>query len=155
MCLRHPEFRKWLTSQNTTDNILAVIIDEAHCISQWGGDFRPDYAKIEKIRALLTLGIPFLATSATLALPALRDINSKLHIDINTSYFINLGNDRPNISTEVHEINGSTDFNALFTYFPVNASSPDDLKKTIIFTNVVNHTQKICRELRKQFGPRF
>ena len=153
MCLRHSEFRKWLTSQNATDNILAVIVDEVHCISQWGSDFCPDYAKIEKIHALLPLGIPFLTTSAMLASPALRDINSKLHIDINTSYFINLGNNRPNISTEVHEIKGSTDFDALFTYFPVNASSPNDLKKTIIFTNVVNHTQKISQELRKQFGP--
>ena len=140
MCLRHSEFWKWLTSQNATDNILAIIIDEVHCVSQWGGDFRPNYTKIEKIHALLPLGIPFLTTSATLAPPALHDINSKLHIDINTLYFINLGNDRPNISTEVHEIKGSTNFGALFTYFPVNASSPNDLKKTIIFTNVVNHT---------------
>lgn len=150
--MKHPEFRKWLTSGKTTANIIGVIVDEAHCISQWGGDFRPDYGNIEKIRSLMPLGTPVLATSATLPPAALEEINAKLHINIGTTYFINLGNDRPNISTEIHEIKGSTDFDALYQYFPENVTSPADLQKTLIFTNVVNHTQQICRQLRKHFG---
>jgi superfamily II DNA helicase RecQ len=50
MCLLHPEFRKILTDEKFQENICAVIIDEAHCISQWGGDFRKVYALLEKLR---------------------------------------------------------------------------------------------------------
>ena len=64
MCLLHPEYRKMLTDEKFQDNIYSVIIDEAHCISKWGGDFRKVYALLEKLHALLPPNIPFLVTSA-------------------------------------------------------------------------------------------
>ena len=54
MCLKHAEFRKILTEENFSKNIWAVIIDEVHCISQWGGDFRKLYALLEKLRDYCT-----------------------------------------------------------------------------------------------------
>jgi len=57
-------------------NLLAV--DEAHCISQWGYDFRPPYLKIAEIRAMLP-GIPVLALTATATPEVVKDIQVKLH----------------------------------------------------------------------------
>ncbi|RIJ78588.1 RecQ family ATP-dependent DNA helicase [Nakamurella silvestris] len=42
-----------------------LVVDEAHCISDWGHDFRPDYRRIQSMLADLPAGIPVLATTAT------------------------------------------------------------------------------------------
>ncbi|MDP9135219.1 MAG: DEAD/DEAH box helicase, partial [Actinomycetota bacterium] len=42
-----------------------LVIDEAHCISDWGHDFRPDYRRIRTLLAELPVGAPVLATTAT------------------------------------------------------------------------------------------
>jgi ATP-dependent DNA helicase RecQ len=42
-----------------------LVVDEAHCISDWGHDFRPDYRRIRDALAGLRPGVPVLATTAT------------------------------------------------------------------------------------------
>ena len=54
-----------------------VTVDESHCISQWGYDFRPAYLQIAAIRELLP-GIPVLALTATATPEVVKDIQSKL-----------------------------------------------------------------------------
>jgi len=53
-------------------NVSLVAVDEAHCISQWGYDFRPSYLKIRLLRELLPEKVPFLALTAS-ATPAVAD----------------------------------------------------------------------------------
>ena len=45
--------------------IALLVVDEAHCISDWGHDFRPDYLRIRQLLPLLPAGLPVLATTAT------------------------------------------------------------------------------------------
>ncbi len=54
-----------------------IAIDEAHCISQWGYDFRPSYLKIENLRELLP-NVPVLALTATATEDVIKDIQKKL-----------------------------------------------------------------------------
>lgn len=58
-------------------NVNLVAIDEAHCISQWGYDFRPSYLKIAELRDLLP-DVPFLALTATATPEVVEDIQEKL-----------------------------------------------------------------------------
>jgi ATP-dependent DNA helicase RecQ len=55
-----------------------IAVDEAHCISQWGYDFRPAYLEISKIRALIGLHIPVIALTATATPEVCDDIEKRL-----------------------------------------------------------------------------
>jgi len=58
-------------------NICLIAVDEAHCISQWGYDFRPPYLGIANIRKYHP-NVPILALTATATLPVVKDIQDKL-----------------------------------------------------------------------------
>jgi ATP-dependent DNA helicase RecQ len=55
-----------------------LVIDEAHCISDWGHDFRPDYRRIRTLLRDLPVGIPVLATTATANTRVMADIAEQL-----------------------------------------------------------------------------
>ncbi len=74
--LQTPLFRARLPRFNFT----LVAVDEAHCISQWGYDFRPSYLHIAAIRDLMNEEVPFLALTATATPRVVDDIISRLRM---------------------------------------------------------------------------
>lgn len=71
-----------LQTQSFTDripylNVNLICVDEAHCISQWGYDFRPSYLEIARIRTHFE-GVPVLALTATATQEVVRDIQKQL-----------------------------------------------------------------------------
>ncbi len=60
-----------------------VVVDEAHCISEWGHDFRPDYRRIGRILKLLPIGVPVLCTTATANERVITDIKAQLGPHLN------------------------------------------------------------------------
>jgi len=83
-------------------NFTLVAVDEAHCISQWGYDFRPSYLHIADIREMISEEIPFLALTATATPRVVEDIISRLRMKnpsvLKTSFR------RPNITYFVREV---------------------------------------------------
>ncbi|OMH29571.1 recombinase RecQ [Tersicoccus phoenicis] len=67
-----------------------VVIDEAHCISDWGHDFRPDYRRIRDLLAELPDGVPVLATTATANARVVADVAEQLDVRL-----VNGGSQRP------------------------------------------------------------
>ncbi|KAJ6625546.1 P-loop containing nucleoside triphosphate hydrolase protein [Mycena sp. CBHHK59/15] len=114
MCLKHPKFRQLLSTPAFAKKIAAFVIDEAHCISQWGDNFRTEYAELGTLRAFVPLQVPFLVASATLPPPVLAEVRKSVHMSPDTSYHVNLGTDRPNIAWFVQHMKaGKTDLEAL------------------------------------------
>ncbi len=54
------------------------VVDEAHCISDWGHDFRPDYRRIVRIVQMLPKGVPVLRTTATANDRVIKDVQAQL-----------------------------------------------------------------------------
>jgi len=75
-----------------------IAIDEAHCISEWGHDFRPDYRNLKNVRDLLP-GVPVIALTATATEIVRRDIADQLRIESGKSFVSSFN--RPNLSYTV------------------------------------------------------
>ncbi|KMZ90940.1 ATP dependent RNA helicase [Plasmodium vivax Mauritania I] len=63
--------------------ILLVAIDEVHCMSEWGHDFRPSYRRLHELREIL-MGIPFMGLTATCTGEVQRDILKNLNFNLKT-----------------------------------------------------------------------
>ena len=64
------------------DSVGLFVVDEAHCISDWGHDFRPDYRRIGRLIQQLPPGVPLLATTATANNRVIADIGEQLGEDL-------------------------------------------------------------------------
>lgn len=96
---RKAEFLETLASQK----ISLLAVDEAHCISQWGHDFRPDYSRLGEIRE--KMGNPTtLALTATATPEVQKDIVQQLHLEGVSTFATAL--ERPNLSLNVHDVYG-------------------------------------------------
>jgi ATP-dependent DNA helicase RecQ len=77
--LNNPGFRENVLPQLTATAGL-IVIDEAHCISDWGHDFRPDYRRIRTLLSTLPAHIPVLATTATANARVTADVAEQLGV---------------------------------------------------------------------------
>lgn len=87
-----------------------VVVDEAHCVSSWGHDFRPDYLQLGHL--VRELKAPVIALTATASRPVQQEITERLRLKDPT--VIVEGFDRPNVSLEVvHHADGDDKYTAV------------------------------------------
>lgn len=79
-------------------NIEQIAIDEAHCISEWGHDFRPEYRELKKLRRHLP-DVPIMALTATATERVRKDIVAQLHLREARCYVASFN--RPNLTYRV------------------------------------------------------
>ena len=98
---RKEEFVQQLAKRN----IRLLAVDEAHCISEWGHDFRPDYTRIQEFRALVG-NPPTVALTATATPEVQHDIVRQLGLNGDEIQLFHEGIDRPNLDLEVIDVWG-------------------------------------------------
>ena len=120
--------------------VALFVIDEAHCVSQWGYDFRPDY--LELIHVIETLGHPpTLAMTATASNEVREEIIQKL--GLHRPHMLLHGFDRPNISLRVDSYATEDEKREALLRRVEFADTPG-----IIYTATHQHAESIAQELQ-------
>ncbi|RLE19311.1 MAG: DNA helicase RecQ [Acidobacteria bacterium] len=117
-----------------------LTIDEAHCISEWGHDFRPEYRQLATLRERFP-GLPVLALTATATKRVREDIVKNLHMKNPALYVASF--DRPNLFLEVEEKNSPfRQLTAFLEKFPDQSG--------IVYCASRKETEQIVGKLTKQ-----
>ncbi|MET0315312.1 ATP-dependent DNA helicase RecQ [Rhodococcus sp. RS1C4] len=106
--LNNPDFRDQVLPSLAGDAGL-VVVDEAHCVSDWGHDFRPDYRRIRTLISELREGIPVLATTATANDRVVSDVAAQLGVGGGDTLVLRGGLERESLHLSVVQIENSTE----------------------------------------------
>ncbi|MEV6395840.1 RecQ family ATP-dependent DNA helicase [Streptomyces sp. NPDC051907] len=102
--LNNPDFRDQVLPKLAAATGL-LVVDEAHCISDWGHDFRPDYRRLRTMLADLPPGVPVLATTATANARVTADVAEQLGTGAGTDALVLRGAlDRESLSLSVLQL---------------------------------------------------
>lgn len=134
---RKTEFREVLAS--TSIRLLAV--DEAHCISQWGHDFRPDYSRLGEFREFLGRP-PTVALTATATLQVQADIMKSLGIE--GAPILKAPMARPNLALAVHDVYGWEEKVRSIVGLRFQAGGA-----IVIYVSLIQSIYKVKRELER------
>ncbi len=160
---RKPDFLEVIKRRK----IVLLAVDEAHCISEWGHDFRPDYTRVGEIRGLMEDPLT-VALTATATKDVQVDIVHQLGLEQDSMKLFHQGIDRPNLSLDVEPV--WDDDAKLATILAVRESEPGSgivyftlIRKLMEFSNYllerrVDHLiyhgdldRRARREIQEQF----
>ena len=136
--LAEPDFVETLR-QTTID---FVVVDEAHCISQWGHDFRPSYLAIKE--SIRRLGDPpILALTATATAEVIDDI--RVQLGRPGMQVVNTGIYRPNLAFEVRHLSGDEEKHGELLRLLSEQTGP-----AIVYTATVRHVNQLAALLERE-----
>ena len=131
----------WFKEQAKKGKISLVVVDEAHCISQWGIDFRPDYEWIPEFLKELDSSVKVLGLTATATQKVMEDIESTLFHQ-QACHLIKQSSDRQNIAYQVVETEDKT---AYLKQFLSQHPGPG-----IIYFSSKKEAERICTLLQEE-----
>ncbi|KAJ9257353.1 hypothetical protein DTO207G8_2107 [Paecilomyces variotii] len=134
-----------LLTLHRRQKLARIVIDEAHCVSQWGHDFRPDYKELGEVRSQFP-GVPVMALTATATENVKVDVMHNLGMR-GCEIFLQSFN-RPNLTYEVRKKAGAKDVLAsiaetITTYYKGQSG--------IIYCLSRNDCQKVAEQLKKEY----
>ena len=129
-----------------------ITVDEAHCISQWGYDFRPSYLEIAKIRKLVPHA-PVLALTATATPAVVQDIQAKLSIE-NSKFLRPVGSKRAELERKIeHSTQAQPMVNGQCSMFNVFRMSFERQNLAYVVRQTEDKREQLIHILQSLKGP--
>ncbi len=142
--LNNPSFRSEVLP-DFVDRVGLLVVDEAHCISDWGHDFRPDYRRIAALLPTLSPDVAVLCTTATANDRVVADVEAQLQTDAGALLTLRGPLERESLRLEVVELPGSAERLAwLATHLPDLPGSG------IVYCLTIRDVDLVADWLRKQ-----
>ncbi len=139
MILSKQFIKNVLRKPEMSERVLSVVVDEVHVVSHWGSGFQKKYGTLGMIRTLLPKGTPMVAMSATLPSRVCQDVLVKLQFNQKKYTYLNIGNDRPNVSLITRAIqNTMNTYSDLDFLIPENVCSTSDIKKSFVYADSIS-----------------
>jgi RecQ family ATP-dependent DNA helicase len=121
-----------------------IAVDEAHCVSEWGHDFRPDYLRLPEV--VERLGRPtVMACTATATTPVAREIASRF--GMREPLQVRSGFDRPNLSFDVVALEGKGSTARRQAMLEAGLRDPAN-RPAIVYCGTRKQTEEVAAELR-------
>jgi RecQ family ATP-dependent DNA helicase len=121
-----------------------IAVDEAHCVSEWGHDFRPDYLRLPEV--VQRLGRPtVMACTATATVPVAREIASRF--EMRDPLQVRSGFDRPNLSFDVVALEGKGSTARRQAVLEAGLADPAN-RSAIVYCGTRKQTEEVAAELR-------
>ncbi|HET7417010.1 MAG TPA: ATP-dependent DNA helicase RecQ [Solirubrobacterales bacterium] len=122
-----------------------IAVDEAHCVSEWGHDFRPDYLRLPQV--VERLGRPtVMACTATATVPVAREIASRF--GMRDPLQVRSGFDRPNISFDVVALEGKGSTARRQALLETGLADPAN-RPAIVYCGTRRQTEEVAGDLRE------
>lgn len=145
---RKPEFIEVLSRRD----IRLLAVDEAHCISEWGHDFRPDYTRLKEFRSIV--GDPTtIALTATATPEVQQDIVKQLGLKQEEVSMFHEGIDRPNLTISVEDVWGQEE--KLDHIVRILEKYQDSSGNGIVYFTLIKTLEMFSEMLRKKKIPHF
>ena len=139
-----PPLRSWRRWRNATWTLFAV--DEAHCVSEWGHDFRPDYLRLRGV--IDRLGSPtVMACTATATEQVAEEISARL--GLRDPHVMRAGFDRPNLSFDVIALDGTGSKARKHMLLSIALSDPAN-RPAIVYCGTRREVEEVCERLRSE-----
>ncbi|THU76352.1 P-loop containing nucleoside triphosphate hydrolase protein [Dendrothele bispora CBS 962.96] len=150
MALTRRFHQRVLKDKGFGNNCIELVIDEAHCVTEWGENFREEYAELSQLLARLPSGLPVLLASATMPPDVTQDIVFKLGLPLDCPR-VAVSNAKLNVALSVRVMqHPQKTYADLLFLLPADPTSIiQELPQTLIYVNSRSEAEEIQDFLRR------